>query len=177
MIFIANIIMIELKITGIEKTLTNLDTFSKSLENRTKPLNEAGQYMLVRAHANITSQGGEFAGESWAPLAKSTIEYKSRYFPGTEGTIMQRTGDLINSFSYHDISTGKSIAITNAQDYWVRHQSPYTADRAILPFGNENAQETVLPRRVLLKIDSAAESSITDIFRKWAGENINKNFN
>ncbi|HHW7449319.1 TPA: phage virion morphogenesis protein, partial [Pasteurella multocida] len=121
---------------------------TKAIQNKFKKLSELGKTDgLTRKIAGVLQQEAETAfdnersplGEKWTDL---TQNYKKRrYERGYDGSMLQVSGDLINSLN---IDYGDSFAVVGVSEHYGQYHQKGTSKMAARPFlglGDDGVEE------------------------------------
>lgn len=119
-----------------------------------KPEFETVGTLLVNTFKDTFETQGRNIGESWPPLAESTLKQKMRR--GYPSDPLIRTGKMREAFVYDAWSF--EVIVTNPVSYFVYHQS--------------KAPRKKIPRRVMMKIDQKRKEMIPKIFQKAIEEHL-----
>lgn len=126
-------------IDGERQVSAELGISADHLEDFTKPMEKSGDIMLEAVQDNFDQRGARFGG--WKP----------RKYRGDGHPLMEDSGKMRRGF-YAD--HGKDYAYaSNDVDYFKYHQS--------------NEPRKVIPRRVMLMIDSQERDDIFKVFQEY----------
>lgn len=130
-------VVIEATVEGEKQVSRRLITISDGIDNFDEPFNEIGDQLLQTIDMNFGSRGALFG--TWPPRKDSN-----------PWPLLEKTGTMRGSFSKTNF--GDYLLITNSVAYFPYHQS--------------RAARTVLPRRVMMKIDQERKQFIQKAFQK-----------
>lgn len=140
-------------IEGATELARNLQGMETSLKDFTKPLKRISDSLVKTFGNDVFSSKGSAIGETWAPLAQSTLEEKARL--GYPSDPLIRTGAMKGGFKAM-VSTDQAL-IGNEMDYFKYHQS--------------NKPRSRIPRRVMMKLTENMKQMIVKEFQDYIRTN------
>lgn len=142
-------IQISWTIEGEQQVSRMLQKLETNIKNFSVPLNRISKTLVdLFSHEVFDTQGGAI-GESWKPLAKSTLDAKKR--KGYPATPLIATGDMQRGFK--SLVSSDQAVIYNTQDYFKYHQS--------------NQPRTKIPRRVMMKLGNKQKELVVKAFKEF----------
>lgn len=143
-------------VQGITGIINAIDDFSE-------PLNECVDIIMSEIQNNFDQQGYWYSDDfdsGWAPLAESTVIDRENLGYDGERPILERSGELRESFDIFDI--GKDfIVVGNNAFYAIYHQT-----------GTEK-----MPQRMIIGTTDNSRRAIGLIFGNFIKDELNSQFN
>jgi len=128
-------------VKGIDGLVKQFDKLDKGLDNFSKPLKLADQYLNREIQKNFSTEGSTLS-DGWSPLAPSTIKRKKG------GKMLVDSGKMKKSFQSQ--LTRMRLVISNPTEYFKYHQSSKSRKR--------------LPRRQMLGLKQQQVKTINKFF-------------
>lgn len=151
-----------IKISGLDLARDHLARFRGSMLDMTDTMSKVGEAM-TKYYSNepFISRGGVY-GQTWAPLANSTVSEKSRKWPGRGDLV--RSGEMQDGFGF--TVTPLSVTIRNKVQVSSKHGSynllqlqqegtKHIPPRMVMALNEtlQTAVEAIVKEDVLLKIE------------------------